>query len=290
MEDLDPGALDDLNLTLDPLTNSRYNLAGGNPVSFVEYDGHYLVGDGGGKGSKNPKPSKATPESSTVATREEPNSFNPVGRLWGGLADFWTGRDWKDHADYIAYWAKRTNTDPRTLAALIERESGHGLFGTDAILMAHRVGDAVQVLGQQISPVRRLACHGDCSIGITNIDETSYEKLTSRHPEIEGAQADELHWSDLAHDENLAIRATAFELADFQQAIVQAHPSISYSDLQARLASTHKSGRVFNTPGDPSSGFYPLDNEYLENWFPEFSNANTFYCHSAQFSCSKAGT
>jgi RHS repeat-associated protein len=35
------GALKDLGLALDPLTQNRYSLAGGNPVSFVEYDGHW---------------------------------------------------------------------------------------------------------------------------------------------------------------------------------------------------------------------------------------------------------
>jgi RHS repeat-associated protein len=34
------GALDDLGLTLDPLSQNRYALAGGNPVSYVEWDGH----------------------------------------------------------------------------------------------------------------------------------------------------------------------------------------------------------------------------------------------------------
>jgi RHS repeat-associated protein len=34
------GALDDLGLALDPLTQNRYALAGGNPISYVEWDGH----------------------------------------------------------------------------------------------------------------------------------------------------------------------------------------------------------------------------------------------------------
>jgi transposase len=34
------GALADLGLALDPLTQNRYALAGGNPISYVEWDGH----------------------------------------------------------------------------------------------------------------------------------------------------------------------------------------------------------------------------------------------------------
>jgi YD repeat-containing protein len=42
-EDLYAGAAMDLGLSLDPLTNNRLALAGGNPVSFVEVDGHYAT-------------------------------------------------------------------------------------------------------------------------------------------------------------------------------------------------------------------------------------------------------
>jgi RHS repeat-associated protein len=45
------GALADLTLSADPLTQNRYNLAGGNPLSAVEYDGHKLALDGGGGGA-----------------------------------------------------------------------------------------------------------------------------------------------------------------------------------------------------------------------------------------------
>jgi RHS repeat-associated protein len=47
------GALADLTLSADPLTQNRYNLAGGNPLSAVEYDGHKLAlpYDGGGGGA-----------------------------------------------------------------------------------------------------------------------------------------------------------------------------------------------------------------------------------------------
>ncbi|MDQ3091132.1 MAG: hypothetical protein M3R46_05600 [Actinomycetota bacterium] len=47
------GALDDLDLSTDPLTSNRYGFAGGNPINFVELDGHavgpinqYADGDG----------------------------------------------------------------------------------------------------------------------------------------------------------------------------------------------------------------------------------------------------
>ena len=39
-QDFYRGALDDLDLSIDPLTQNRFGFAGGNPISFVETDGH----------------------------------------------------------------------------------------------------------------------------------------------------------------------------------------------------------------------------------------------------------
>jgi RHS repeat-associated protein len=47
-QDLFYGALDNLGLTTDPLTANRYALAAGNPISYKEWDGHMIIGDGGG--------------------------------------------------------------------------------------------------------------------------------------------------------------------------------------------------------------------------------------------------
>ncbi len=47
-QDLFYGALDNLGLSTDPLTDNRYALAGGNPISYKEWDGHMVLADGGG--------------------------------------------------------------------------------------------------------------------------------------------------------------------------------------------------------------------------------------------------
>jgi RHS repeat-associated protein len=47
-QDLFYGSLDNLGLSTDPLTNNRYALAAGNPVSYAEWDGHMPIADGGG--------------------------------------------------------------------------------------------------------------------------------------------------------------------------------------------------------------------------------------------------
>jgi hypothetical protein len=48
------GSLADLSLSIDPLTDNRYDLAGGNPISFKEWDGHMVLADGGGGASTTP--------------------------------------------------------------------------------------------------------------------------------------------------------------------------------------------------------------------------------------------
>jgi len=50
------GALANLRLSLDPLSQNRYNLAGGNPLSSIEWDGHRPIPDGGGGADDSPNP------------------------------------------------------------------------------------------------------------------------------------------------------------------------------------------------------------------------------------------
>jgi YD repeat-containing protein len=44
-QDMYAGALSNLGLSLDPLTQNRYALAGGNPISYIETDGHNALSD-----------------------------------------------------------------------------------------------------------------------------------------------------------------------------------------------------------------------------------------------------
>ncbi|MCA1712761.1 MAG: hypothetical protein LC789_14440 [Actinobacteria bacterium] len=61
------GALDDLGLAADPLGQNRYALAAGNPLSFVETDGHMVAPDGGGGGTAPPaQPTRSTASGSSV--------------------------------------------------------------------------------------------------------------------------------------------------------------------------------------------------------------------------------
>src|SRR5262249_16030518 len=68
-QDLYHDGLADLNLTIDALSENRYSLAGGNPLSFIESDGHSVIPDGGGFAAKSATPGAPPAEGAPVRTR-----------------------------------------------------------------------------------------------------------------------------------------------------------------------------------------------------------------------------
>ncbi|HEX2294067.1 MAG TPA: Ig-like domain-containing protein [Actinomycetota bacterium] len=78
------GALANLGLSMDPLTGNRYALAAGNPVSFVEADGHRLndIGPGGGRRIP-PGPESGDPQLPDAGS--VPSEVDGGG--WQGLID-----------------------------------------------------------------------------------------------------------------------------------------------------------------------------------------------------------
>jgi RHS repeat-associated protein len=71
-QDLFRSALGDLGLTLDPLSQNRYALAGGNPTSFIETDGHVALADVGGGGSAASASASSASGSGTGADQPPP--------------------------------------------------------------------------------------------------------------------------------------------------------------------------------------------------------------------------
>ena len=77
------GALANLGLSLNPLSNNRYALAGGNPVNYVEIDGHYVIALDPETGENVPlvNPSTGTPFNGG----QPPSPSPPVSELGIGL-------------------------------------------------------------------------------------------------------------------------------------------------------------------------------------------------------------
>ena len=121
-QDMFANALGDLGLTLDPLSQNTYALAGGNPVSFVEVDGHMVMIDGGGGGSIAPNPTTSTETNdsaeSTQATADGTRNSAVLQRL---------RRD-RDPG----YWGVTANISDYVIAPLEAGPSAVGSFGTFA--------------------------------------------------------------------------------------------------------------------------------------------------------------
>jgi RHS repeat-associated protein len=71
-------SLANLSLSTDPITQNRYSLAGGNPLSYIEWDGHMVMADGGGGNDPSPSP---TTTSSSVGGGEA-TWWNPFSWHW----------------------------------------------------------------------------------------------------------------------------------------------------------------------------------------------------------------
>jgi RHS repeat-associated protein len=95
-QDLFNNGLADLGLTLDPLSQNRYALAGGNPTSWIEYDGHMIIANGGGGTSTPSNPSGTTPSGSGLTSLQEHTSRHDSAvfytAAWLMLYDWFTGK------------------------------------------------------------------------------------------------------------------------------------------------------------------------------------------------------
>ncbi len=151
------GATADLGLALDPLTQNRYALAGGNPISFVEWDGHLVMPDGSGGSAPAPNPYVPPTDSgdpSTIADDSsratdnvsEGDGLAEVVGLWRGLsglvetADVTTDihRGLRRFAGNIAYqWRHGATAEIRSAASQLIREAGSATrFATSAPFLA----------------------------------------------------------------------------------------------------------------------------------------------------------
>jgi RHS repeat-associated protein len=90
-QDLYYGALSNLSLSVDPLTQNRYGLAGGNPISFREWDGHVAVDVAGDGAATTPQSDQSTQTGQSDGGGGSGNdSLQDKARSFiGGLQDLW---------------------------------------------------------------------------------------------------------------------------------------------------------------------------------------------------------
>ena len=83
------GALSNLGLSTDPLTQNRYSLAGANPVSFMELDGHLTIPDGSGGSAEAPSVigAAAAPQPYQEPAPEPEPEPNVLQKAWNNTKD-----------------------------------------------------------------------------------------------------------------------------------------------------------------------------------------------------------
>ncbi|HYO60808.1 MAG TPA: RHS repeat-associated core domain-containing protein, partial [Actinomycetota bacterium] len=283
------GSLANLGLSMDPLSGNRYSLAAGNPVSFVEVDGHSLAKIGSG-GRKHVPPDVDGGSSSDFRAAEETNeidwnqhligndlknqpkqitrtgpdpSRSRLDRLGGNVMDALTGRDPADHAEFIRKSAAAANVDAKALWAALEIEGGAAMRWP-----GKQLWDEAEMMWHRIKPGPNTA-----SIGVGQTRVYVFEQTLKDNPGIlKGMENGS--WVDLNHDEELAILILAFRMAKAQRNVLAADRSLSYKDAQLHIASAHASG----DPWDLDPGYEEAFNKYYER-------AEDWYCKAEQYSC-----
>ncbi len=81
-EDMFMSSLGDLGLSMDPLSQNRYALAGGNPVSNIETDGHMFAADGGGGSTSSGGNSTTSTSSSTTSSSSDDEDESDDDKPW----------------------------------------------------------------------------------------------------------------------------------------------------------------------------------------------------------------
>jgi RHS repeat-associated protein len=123
--DLFFGALSNLSLSMDPLTQNRFGLAGGNPISFKEWDGHLALADGNGGATPDPSVWKAV-EQKLVKAIQDATSDDPslVVRADRRFRDPETGKEILSEGKTQRPDIVVVNEDEQAIVAVGEAKSG----------------------------------------------------------------------------------------------------------------------------------------------------------------------
>lgn len=110
-EDMFQSSLGDLGLSTDALSQNRYALAGGNPVSNIEIDGHMALADGGGGGTTSGGTS--TESSGESSTSEDSTDSEESDDDGGGITGWFSDRaeDVSDFTEDAGEWVSDNASD-----------------------------------------------------------------------------------------------------------------------------------------------------------------------------------
>jgi hypothetical protein len=159
------GSLSNLSLSTDPLTGNRYDMAGGNPISFNEGNGHQFTPDGDGGATTNPS---AGSQSTPTTSASSPDAAQPEAgaRCGGGKFPLACGRfdqpppqlsneDRLKACAFIPVAGAPCNVVLAVQAAQHGDVVGAALYGAGAVL--------------DVSPFFEVGDAGEAAIDVTNV-------------------------------------------------------------------------------------------------------------------------
>ena len=148
-------ALSNLGLSVDPLTSNRYSLAGGNPLSFVEVDGHMVTADGGGGGSRTPTTSDSDGDSGSGGW----SLSDTVGAIGDAVEE--AGEFLGKYSDDVGEWAD----DAFEEIADAADDFRNGRYSGGLLAAGERVDDAFEKYGKPVGKWLKWGGRGVAAVG-----------------------------------------------------------------------------------------------------------------------------
>ncbi|MEV4755359.1 DNRLRE domain-containing protein [Micromonospora sp. NPDC049559] len=185
------GALADMNLGISPFTGNRYAFAGGNPISNVEVDGHDFGDIFAGVVAAVGVAVDVT--SSALFGDDKDLNLPPISEQLS-------------HTATVQEVSDQAGVDPRTVMGLLLKEGNLRAIGGNGARNWERA---------QVQLARLGLYPGTPSIGMGQMQEQTFKDTAAAHPDVFEGRS----WEEMIDDDELAITAMAYHVADLQKAL-----------------------------------------------------------------------
>jgi RHS repeat-associated protein len=288
------GALANLTLSADPLTQNRYNLAGSNPLSAVEYDGHKLALDGGGGSSttSSPPPTCTGSENSGGCNSGGGSVPAPSRATIGvnGYSDPYaiifvaqqptfqrTHDSMLEWLGYVRSAAASAGVDPALVLAIAAQETSlkQSLIGRRAFIAQNRAALLAYLAHAFPNP-------DGPSLGITNVKQAAFSRVKDEHGATIGGNT---QFQNLIGNDELDLTVTAFYVKYLQTRYVDNAPEVVRNSGYTRAQVTYaiyqggedyyqRNMRVTGVPGEKTQ-------RYLDSFSGYYGWSSSMLCDSA---------
>jgi RHS repeat-associated protein len=268
--DMYNGALDDMNLAADPLTGSRYAFGGGNPTTNIELDGHMLCDGAGHCGSVgyldrvNAEPSAPADDSSGSGTSGSGTSKYVGPPSCGFDCRGWAVPFFQPYSDKwtapAEQYGQEAGVDPSLLLAIAMKETSGKMERMGGEGFPYQLYQQLSIAGTDAGAWP----HGGSSLGVTNIKPETFDTVKKNFPD----QFQGVEWANLAGNDSLDVKATAYYVKYLQRTYVQtASPELrrKYTDNEIIEGIYNTGESAFRSGASVNGTFGPLGTDYINS-------------------------